>query len=155
MTKARKNLEIGFEFEPRTYEITQEKINIYSRYVFHGKDTKNIHTDDEIARKAGLPRAVAQGRYPIGYLSEVLLDFFGKGWVQGGKLEVSLIKGIYPGDTIAIKGKVRDKIQEGDTIRIILDVWIENQMGEKATVGTASGLVEDGEGKKVYGGDAS
>lgn len=155
MTKAHKNLEIGFEFEPRTYEITQEKINIYSRYVFRGKDTRNIHTDDEIARKAGLPRAVAQGRYPIGYLSEVLLDFFGKGWVQGGKLEVSLIKGIYPGDTIAIKGKVRDKIPEGDTIRIILDVWIENQMGEKATVGAASGLVEDGEGKQVYGGDVS
>ncbi len=144
MTKADRNLETGFDFEPRSYEITQEKINIYSRYVFHGKDTKNIHTDDETASRAGLPRAVAQGRYPIGYLSEVLLDFFGRGWVQGGKLEVSLIKGIYPGDTITIKGKIRDKVHEGNTIRIVLDVWIENQMKEKTTVGTASGLVDDG-----------
>ncbi len=105
MTKADKNLEIGYTFEPRSYEITQEKINIYSRYVFHGKDTKNIHTDDETARRAGLPRAVAQGRYPIGYLSEVLLDFFGRGWVQGGKLEVTLIKGIYPGVRLRSKGR--------------------------------------------------
>ena len=144
MIKADRNLGTGFDFEPRSYEITQEKINIYSRYVFQGKDTKNIHTDDETARRAGLPRAVAQGRYPIGYLSEVLLDFFGRGWVQGGKLEVSLIKGIYPGDTITVKGKIRDKVHEGNTIRIVLDVWIENQMKEKTTVGTASGLVDDG-----------
>ncbi len=47
MTKADRNLGTGFDFAPRSYEITQEKINIYSRYVFQGKDTKNIHTDDE------------------------------------------------------------------------------------------------------------
>ncbi len=28
MTKADRNLETGFDFEPRSYEITQEKINI-------------------------------------------------------------------------------------------------------------------------------
>jgi acyl dehydratase len=141
MTKAHKDLEIGFEIEPKSYEITQEKINIYSRYVFHGKDIKNIHTDDEAARKAGLPRALAQGRYPIGYISEAMLDFFGEGWIRGGKLDVTLIKGIYPGDKIAVKGKIKDKIQERDATRLILDVWLENQEGEKATVGTASGVV--------------
>lgn len=141
MIRAHKNLEIGFEIEPRSYEITQEKIDIYSRRVFDGKDTKNIHTDDETARRAGLPRAVAQGRYPIGYLSEVLLDFFGKRWIQGGQLEVSLVKPIFPGDRITIRGKVKDKIPEGENTRIILEVWFENQRGEKPTVGTASGLV--------------
>lgn len=144
MTKAHKDMEIGYEIEPRRYEITREKINIYSRYVFHGKDVKNIHTDDEAAKRAGLPRAVAQGRYPIGYLSEAMLEFFGKGWVRGGKLDVALVKGIYPGDTITIKGKIVDKIQERDATRLILDVWIENQEGEKATVGTVSGLVDEG-----------
>ena len=143
MTRATRDLPIGFEIPQRTYSITQEKINIYSRYAFYGKDTKNIHTDDETARKAGFPRALAQGRYPIGYLSEVMLDFFGKGWIQGGKLEVSLIRPIFPGDTITIRGKLRDKIQEGKSTRIIFDVWLENQKGEKATVGTAGGLVDD------------
>ena len=114
MTRAHKNLEIGFEIEPRVYEVTQEKINIYSRRVFNGKDTKNIHTDDETARRAGLPKAVAQGRYPIGYLSEVMLDFFGKGWIQGGKMEVTLVKPIFPGDRITIRGKIKEKIPEGE-----------------------------------------
>ena len=142
MMKAHKDLEVGSNIEPRVHEITQEKINNYSRYAFHGKDTKNIHTDDEVARKAGMPRALAQGRYPVGYLSEYLLAFFERGWIQGGRLEVSLVKPIFPGDMITIRGVVSEKIQEGKLTRIMLDIWLENQNGEKATVGTASGLVE-------------
>jgi acyl dehydratase len=142
MMKAHKDLEIGSLIELRVFEVTQEKINIYSRYAFHGKNTKNIHTDDEVAHKAGLPRALAQGRYPVGYLSEYLLDFFERGWIQGGRLDVALVKPIFPGDTITIRGVVREKVQEGKFTRIILDVWLENQNGQKATVGTASGLVE-------------
>ena len=142
MMKAHKDLESGSSLEPRIHEITREKINTYSRYVFHGKDTKNIHTDDEAARKAGMPRALAQGRYPVGYLSEYLLAFFERGWIQGGKLDVSMVKPIFPGDTITIRGVVRDTVPEGKFTRIMLDVWLENQNGEKATAGTASGLVE-------------
>lgn len=142
MRQAHKDLAIGDEIEPLAYDITQEKINTYSRYVFHGKDTKNIHTDDAVARRAGLPRALAQGRYPVAYISERLLAFFGTGWIQGGKLEVSLVKGIFPGDTITVRGVVTDKIPEGKAVRLVLDVWLENQHGEQATVGVASGLVE-------------
>ena len=141
MITAYQDLDIGHEIEPVTYEITQEKINIYSRYVFNGRDTKNIHTDDEVARKAGLPRALAQGRYPIGYISERMVDFFGQGWLQGGRIEVSLVKGIFPGDTITVKGVITEKTPEGDKIRLVLDVWLENQHGEPATAGVASGLV--------------
>ena len=42
MTKADKDLEIGTEIVPKSYAITQEKINTYARYVSFGKDTKNI-----------------------------------------------------------------------------------------------------------------
>ena len=147
MIKADSNMAIGQEIEPRSHEISQEKINTYSRYVFYGKDRKNIHTDDETARRAGLPGAIAQGRYPVGYLSEYLLAFFGTGWIQGGKLEVSMIKPIFPGDTITLRGKLKDKIQEGKAVRLSLDVWIENQKGDQTTVGTASGIVWEGEKK--------
>jgi len=141
MHPAHKDLEIGYALEPISYDITQEKINTYSRYVFHGKDTKNIHTDDEVARQAGLPRALAQGRYPIAYISERMLEFFGQGWAQGGKLDVTLVKGVYPGDTLTVKGVVTRKIPEGNAMRLVLDVWLENQDGEPATTGTASGMV--------------
>jgi acyl dehydratase len=125
-----------------SYEITPEKIARYSRFVFYGRDTKNIHTDDEVARRAGLPRALAQGRYPVAYISERLMEFFGLGWLQGGKLDVAMVKGIYPGDTITVKGIVTEKQPEGAATRLLVDVWLENQDGEKVTVGTASGLVD-------------
>lgn len=141
MRKAHKDLEIGYALEPVSYDITQDKINTYSRYVFYGRDTANIHTDDEVARRAGLPRAVAQGRYPIGYISERMLAFFEQGWIAGGTLEVTLVKGIYPGDTMTVKGVITQKIPEGNAVRLVLDVWLENQAGEPVTVGTASGLV--------------
>ena len=139
-TEAHAGLDIGYEIEPVTYEITQEKINIYSRRVFDGRDTKNIHTDDEVARRAGLPRALAQGRYPIAYISERMLAFFGVGWIQGGKLDVTLVKGIFPGDTITVKGVITEKQPEDGATRLVLDVWLENQHGEQATAGVASGL---------------
>ena len=141
MTEAHAGLDIGHEIEPVTYDITQEKINIYSRRVFNGRDTKNIHTDDDVARRAGLPRALAQGRYPIAYMSERMLAFFGTGWIQGGKLDVTLVKGIFPGDTITVKGVVTEKSPEAGAVRLVLDVWLENQHGEQATAGVASGLV--------------
>jgi acyl dehydratase len=141
MTEAHAGLDIGHEIEPVTYDITQEKINIYSRRVFNGRDTKNIHTDDDVARRAGLPRALAQGRYPIAYMSERMLAFFGTGWIQGGKLDVTLVKGIFPGDTITVKGVITEKSPEAGAVRLVLDVWLENQHGEQATAGVASGLV--------------
>ncbi len=144
MIKTDSNILIGQEIEPRSHEISQEKINVYSRYVFFGKDVKNIHTDDETARRAGLAGAIAQGRYPVGYLSEYLLAFFGTGWIQGGKLEVSMIKPIFPGDRITVRGKIKEKIRERNAVRLVLDVWIENQKGEPTTVGTASGIVQEG-----------
>jgi acyl dehydratase len=141
ITEAHPGLEIGYEIEPVVYEITQEKINIYSRRVFDGRDTENIHTDDEVARRAGLPRALAQGRYPIAFISERMLAFFGTGWIQGGKLDVTLVKGIFPGDAITVKGVITGKQPEDGAVRLVLDVWLENQHGEPATAGVASGLV--------------
>jgi acyl dehydratase len=142
MRAADKDLPLGYELEPLSYEITQAKIDVYSRYVFYGKDTKNIHTDDEVARRAGLPRALAQGRYPVAYISERLLEFFGRGWLEGGKIDVAMVKSIFPGDTVSVRGVVTAKEPEGERLRISLDVWLENQDGEKATVGVASGLVD-------------
>ena len=132
---------IGARLDPVSYLVSAERIAIYSRYVFGGRDTRNIHTDDEVARRAGLPRAVAQGRYPIGYMSERALAFFGTGWLEGGRLDVTLVKPIFAGDTVTVCGTVVDKVPEDGKTRVVLDLWLENEAGERVTSGTASGLV--------------
>src|SRR5262249_31221627 len=132
---------IGTRLEPVSYHITRERIAIYSRYVFDGRDTCNIHTDDEVAQRAGLPRACAQGRYPIGYMSERALAFFGRSWLEGGKLDVTLVKPIFTDDAITVHGAVIDKVPQGGATRVVVDLWLENQAGERVTTGTASALV--------------
>ena len=136
-----RNFHIGYEIPPVSHQVTQEKINAYSRFVFGGRDLKNIHTDNEVAERAGLPATVAQGRYPLAYISEELLGLFGRGWVEGGQLSVTIAKPVYAGDTVTVRGTVKDRVIEGTATRLVLDVWLENQNGEKVIVGTASGLV--------------
>ena len=89
-----------------------DQIHQFNRYVTGGKDTKNIHTDDETARKAGLPRAVATGRHPVSFISEHLIDLFGRGFVEGGAIDVAFVKPIFPGDTVRVTAKVRRRFRK-------------------------------------------
>ncbi len=105
-----------------------------------GYDGPVIHSD-EAARKMGYARGIVPGNTTIAYLSEMLTNFFGEGWVKGGKSSVSFIGPVYDGDELTCRGTVRSRASEGSSVRLVLDVWIENPQGEKVVVGTASGLV--------------
>lgn len=135
MVTANRNIEPGFEIPTISKFVTFEKMQLYEPGV------KNLHTDVETAKKAGLPGPIIGGQQSYAYLSEMLMNFFGEGWVKGGKIAVSLVKIVPPGDTLTGKGVVKEKVNEGDKVRLVLDIWLENQNGEKAVVGTASGLV--------------
>ena len=68
---------VGAPLPERTYVLTQEKINRYSRYALEGRDTPNIHTDATKAKQAGLPGPVAHGRHPVAFFSEAMLREYG------------------------------------------------------------------------------
>ncbi|MDP6782289.1 MAG: MaoC family dehydratase [Dehalococcoidia bacterium] len=133
MTGAPRDAEIGYELPTVSKEITLEKMRAYS-----GWPRRNIHTDDEVARQAGLPRAVCQGTQHMTYLSEVLKRFFGEHWMRGGKLSITFIGLVMPGDVVTPRAIVREKVPEGEGRCLNLEVWVENQRGEKVVVGTAS-----------------
>lgn len=138
MAWATREIEPGYELPPLHKGImTQAKMNAYARV----EGEVSIHTDEELAKRVGLPGTIAAGMMLVDYLSEMLTDFFGAGWVQGGKIAVSFILPVRAGDEVTAKGVVREKLSEGPATRLILDVWCENQRGEKVTAGTASGLV--------------
>jgi acyl dehydratase len=75
------------------------------------------------------------------YVSEMMTQLLGAGFVKGGTLSMSFIKPVYAGDRLTVHGVVAAlRPQEGGT-RVVVDVWCENQQGEKTAVGTASGLL--------------
>jgi acyl dehydratase len=103
-----------------------------------------IHTDEEFARKKGLPGAVVQGGQVVGYLNEMMLRALGQGYVEGGEISVVFVKSALAGDVLATRGTVKEERQVDGRTQVEFEVWVENQRGEKLAVGTASGLLPEG-----------
>ena len=134
---ASRQTEVGFEIEPITKKLTLDKIRLYRN---QWPRIRNWHNDYEIAQNWGVDKPLAFASQVMEYLGEMLVKFFGEGYL-GGNLSVSIIQSVFPEDTVVTKGLVREKIVEGDVIKLILDVWCENQQGEKIIVGKATGFV--------------
>ena len=137
MTIAVRNMEVDQELPPVRKEMTFDDMRLFSMW-----GNRNIHTDWEVAKKGGLPAPIAAGLMPHAYLSEMLTNFFGKNWLQGGKLSVSFLQYTLPGDVITARGRIKEKVDKGSAIRFNCEVWCESLNGEKTVVGTASGLVD-------------
>ena len=132
-------MEIGDALPERTHKVDWEDILKFNRYVTGGLDTKNIHTDDEVARKAGLPRAVATGRHPVSFITELMVDHLGMGFITGGELDVSFVKPIFPGDVLTLSATLKEKTSDDGAKSYSFDVSLTNQDGVAVTIGTASG----------------
>ena len=97
---------------------------------------------NEVEDRSGASRAATQCGQLIAYLSEVALAYFGAGWVQGGRLDLSLIKPVHAGDSITVRGMVCDFRAVAGGTRIALDVWMESQSGERIAAGWISGMAQ-------------
>jgi 3-hydroxybutyryl-CoA dehydratase len=127
---------MGDTLQPLTKEITQRKIDVYS-----GVKPHSIHTDEAWARKKGFKAPLAQAMMSTAYVSEMMTRFLGAGFVKGGRLSMVFIKPVYVGDRLTVHGVVKERIAEGADTRVVVEVWCENQDGEKTAVGTASGVI--------------
>ena len=127
---------IGQELPSLVKEISQRKIDAYS-----GVRPRSIHTDEAWARRKGFRAPLAQGMMSTAYISEMMTKLLGAGFVKGGTISVAFIKPVYVGDRLTVRGVIQEKRSENGATRIVVDVWCENQHGEKTAVGIASGLV--------------
>ena len=133
--KAAESIRIGAELPPKVKPIAQRQIDCYS-----GVRPKSIHTDAEWAKKKGFAAPLAQGLMSTAYVSQMMVDLLGEGFVKGGKINASFIKPVLAGDTLTMRGAVKSKEAEGAHMRITVEFWCESQQGVKTMVGTASGL---------------
>lgn len=99
---------------------------------------RNYHNDREMALALGFPDIVVQGMMSICFVSELMTRAWGSGWLAGGKLDVRLVNVVWGGDTLAVRGREREVVPEGDFERVLCDVWCEKADGTKTLVGSAS-----------------
>jgi hypothetical protein len=99
----------------------------------HRAPRVNIHTDDEAARKAGFRAPIAGGEQTYAVMANFILDSFGVGFLRGGRLEAALVKPVFYGDTLTMHARIVDE----KSPQVHLEVWTENQRGERVLIGSA------------------
>jgi|SRR5579859_883959 len=102
-------------------------------------DHNPIHLDDNAARMAGLDGVIAHGMLSMGFLGQ-----FVTGWtrtLEGQprlvRLRVRFSAMVKPGDVLTCKGTIKTIEQREAHTHLTLDVWAENQRGERVTGGDA------------------
>ncbi len=103
---------------------------------------RNYHTDREQAEKLGFPDIVVQGMMSTCFVSELMQDHFGMGWVAGGRMSVKLTNVVWVDETLTARGKIRDEVREGTCTRVLCDVWVEKDDATRVLIGEASALRE-------------
>jgi len=128
------NLVEGYELPALTREITLEDMRIYEGW----PEVKNLHTDDDEARKLGLPRALARAHHYLAYAAEILCNLFGEHWLKTGKLSVNMLAPVFPGDILTATGKITAISKNENGTDFELEINILNQKGEKTVTGKAT-----------------
>jgi 3-hydroxybutyryl-CoA dehydratase len=98
----------------------------------------NIHTDHEYARKQGLPAAIADGMHSTNWISALLTEHFGAGYIAGGALRTKYVRPVVVDVAITPCAAVVERDEQADHVRLRLDVWCEDPDGVRLTVGDAS-----------------
>jgi hypothetical protein len=132
---ASKDLPVGYELQPITKKISLDKTRIYEGW----PASRSRHCDYDAAHATGLPAPNINGALVAGVLGELFIKFFGENYI-GGTLSFNLIRQVQVNDELTARGVVKDKVAEPDGTRLFLDVWLDNQNGDKVLVGKASGL---------------
>ena len=107
-----------------------------TRYAGASGDFNPIHQDDEFAKAAGMGGVFAHGMLSMGFAAQALTDWAGAGTVR--KLGVRFAALVRLGDVVTCRGRVLARSSRADTHLVDLEVWAENQRGEKVVAGKAT-----------------
>jgi acyl dehydratase len=124
----------GWVIPGRQKRLTAERMKLFS-----GWTSQNLHTDDRVAKDAGLPAPIASATQGMGYLCEFMIDNLGEGWLREGSWSLTFCRPMFPGDQIYARGQVR-RVQPSDRgMLCAVDLVLANQRGTTVTRGTATG----------------
>ncbi len=100
-----------------------------ARYAGASGDYNPLYVDEQHAKNAGFPSALAPGMLAMGFIGELVVD-----WLRGARLRrfaARFVKIIWPGDVLTSRGRVVDRRFEGGGVYAVdIEVWTENQRGE-------------------------
>jgi len=124
-----------------TKSITQVKINQFESCGI--LDRENIHNSPELAQKRlGTSYTLASGRMSVAFASESLRKFFGPDvFNYTGTVNLKFLRPVKEGDTITVGGSVNSRQAVENSTMVIVDLFCENQNGDKTAIGQGTAIV--------------
>ncbi len=135
---ARPGLPPGTPIAPIRKFVRQEQMSVFSGADAH---LRNIHTDIEVARRAGLTNTLVQGMMEGIYLTELLARFFGESWYTTGWEKMKFLKPVYARELLIARGVVTGETTDDRDRRLEVEMWVEDSKGQMTAAGWASAVV--------------
>lgn len=93
------------------------------------------HWDPEYATETGLKAPIQTGEMSSAYLAEMCVNHFGAQAFMNARFVCKYVSSTLANEVISTHGVVREKTPKGDGYRFTVDIWCDNEAGEKKTVG--------------------
>jgi len=128
------DVKVGDEIKPLVKGPIQQ-IQL-TRYAGASGDFNPIHQDQEFARAAGMGGVFAHGMLTMGFVAQAVTDWAGAGSVR--KIGVRFGGLVRLKDVITCRGRVLSKQSKDALHTVELELWADNQKGEKVVTGKAT-----------------
>lgn len=93
------------------------------------------HWDPVYAAETGLKAPIQTGEMSTAYLSEMCVNYFGRNFFTGARMVCKYVSSTYANEVITTYGVVREKTPTDSGYRFRVEIWAENDEGEKKTIG--------------------
>jgi acyl dehydratase len=93
------------------------------------------HWDPVYAAATGLKAPIQTGEMSSAYLAEMCVNYFGKSFFTNSRIVCKYINSTFANEIITTHGVVREKTPKGQGYRFKVEIWADNEQGEKKTVG--------------------
>jgi len=134
--KSFQEINIGDTLGPLELHISKDQVRAYAKIMGFG-DIAGRFTDDEAAKKEGLPGIILPGNMSLGLLTKLVTDWIGgDGGARLSRIGTTYRVPVQPDRTVMIHGFVTNTNASDRTAEI--DVWIENEDAERLVTGTAT-----------------
>jgi acyl dehydratase len=93
------------------------------------------HWDPVYAVETGLKSPIQTGEMSSAYLAEMCVNYLGKNFFQNARIVCKYVASTYANEVITTHGIVREKTPKGAGYRFKIEIWADNEQGERKTAG--------------------
>src|SRR5205807_8408860 len=120
------SIKIGDAVGPEQMFISKDQVRSYA--MANGMNTPRF-TDDEGARKEGLPGMILPGNMSLALLTKLVTDWIGLSGARMVRLGTTYRQPVQPDHTVTVQGFVTQTDPQKKTAE--LDLWLENEEAER------------------------